>query len=128
MDAGVTPGILLADPAYGDSAAFRDPLTEWGPVYAVDTRSTTSTRPSEQEAAPCPGHMPMSAKELALRLRESAYQTVSWREGTNAPLTSRFAAVRVRTAYRDYWRSTMRPEEWLLIEWPEAIQSHSNTF
>jgi SRSO17 transposase len=28
--------------------------------------------------------------------------------------------VRVRTAHRDYWRCTQRPEEWLLIEWPEG--------
>ena len=37
-----------------------------------------------------------------------------------APLTSRFAAVRVRPAHRDYWRSAPRPEEWCLIEWPEG--------
>jgi SRSO17 transposase len=33
---------------------------------------------------------------------------------------SRFAAVRVRASHRDYWRSTLRDEEWLLIEWPEG--------
>jgi len=27
--------------------------------------------------------------------------------------------VRVRAAHRDYWRAESRPEEWLLIEWPE---------
>jgi SRSO17 transposase len=136
LDAGVTPGVVLADPAYGDSAAFRDQLTEWKLIYAVGTRSTTSVWPPGVEPLPpiptvgrgrpsknlrrAPGHMPVSIKELAMSLPESAYQTVSWREGTNAPLTSRFAAVRVRTAYKDYWRSTLRPEEWLLIEWPEA--------
>ena len=26
--------------------------------------------------------------------------------------------MRVRAAHRDYWRATLRPEEWLLIEWP----------
>ena len=35
-------------------------------------------------------------------------------------MRSRFAAVRVRPAHRDDWRSTPRPEEWLLIEWPRA--------
>jgi SRSO17 transposase len=62
----------------------------------------------------------VSVKDLAMSLPESAYQTVRWREGTNDTLTSRFAAVRVRTAHKDYWRSTLRPEEWLLIEWPEG--------
>jgi hypothetical protein len=34
--------------------------------------------------------------------------------------------VRVRPAHRDSWRSTPRPEEWLLIEWPrtEAAPIH----
>ncbi len=135
LDAGVTPGIVLADPAYGDSAAFRDQLAEWELIYAVGTRSTTSVWPPGVEPLPpvptvgrgrpsknlrrAPGHMPVSIKALALSLPKSAYQTVSWREGTNDTLTSRFAAIRVRTAYKDYWRSTLRPEEWLLIEWPE---------
>ena len=43
---------------------------------------------------------------------------MTWREGTNAPLASRFAAVRVRPAHRDYQAATPRPEEWCLIEWP----------
>jgi len=30
------------------------------------------------------------------------------------------ARVRVRVAHRDYTRSEIRPEEWLLIEWPEG--------
>jgi SRSO17 transposase len=34
-------------------------------------------------------------------------------------LKSRFARVRVRAAHRDHQRSQLRPEEWLLIEWPE---------
>jgi SRSO17 transposase len=43
---------------------------------------------------------------------------VTRREGSNTKFTSRFAAVRVRPAHRDYERSTPRPEEWCLIEWP----------
>jgi SRSO17 transposase len=35
-------------------------------------------------------------------------------------LRSRFAAIRVRPAHRDYWRSQPHAEEWLLIEWPRA--------
>jgi SRSO17 transposase len=44
---------------------------------------------------------------------------VSWREGTNHTLRSRFAALRVRVAHRDYNRTREREEEWLLIEWPK---------
>ena len=67
-----------------------------------------------------PAHKPTSAKELAQALPVEAWHGVTWREGTHAPLTSRFAAVRVRPAHRDYWRSAPRPEEWCLIEWPEG--------
>jgi hypothetical protein len=28
--------------------------------------------------------------------------------------------VRVRVAHRDYWLAASRPEEWLLIEWPDG--------
>jgi SRSO17 transposase len=35
-------------------------------------------------------------------------------------LSSRFARVRVHAAHRDDNLSVMRPEEWLLIEWPEG--------
>ena len=35
-------------------------------------------------------------------------------------ISSRFAAVQVRPAHRDYLRSSPREEEWLLIEWPEG--------
>jgi SRSO17 transposase len=47
-----------------------------------------------------------------------AWKTVRWREGTGNTLRSRFAALRVRPAHRDDWRSEPRTEEWLLIEWP----------
>ena len=50
-----------------------------------------------------PQHKPVSAKELAQALPESAWHSVTWREGTHAPLASRFAAVRVRPAHRDYY-------------------------
>src|ERR1035437_4034004 len=45
--------------------------------------------------------------------------TVTWCDGSNSDLCSRFAAVRVRPAHRDNWGSCMRTQEWLLIEWPE---------
>jgi SRSO17 transposase len=62
-------------------------------------------------------HQPISAKQLALDLPKKAWRQVTWREGSNTKLASRFAAVRVRPAHRDYHRATPRPEEWCLIEW-----------
>jgi SRSO17 transposase len=63
---------------------------------------------------------PLSVKELALCLSPSDLRRVSWREGTRGTMASRFAALRVRVAHRDYERSQPRPEQWLLFEWPKT--------
>jgi SRSO17 transposase len=70
-------------------------------------------------------HQPVSAKDLAVTLPPSAWQTVSWRAGSRGDLSGRFAAVRVRPSHRDYWRAEPHPEEWLLIEWPAGDQEPS---
>ena len=44
----------------------------------------------------------------------------TWRDGSNTPLTSRFARLRVRPAHDDAKRNEPAAEEWLLIEWPEG--------
>jgi SRSO17 transposase len=45
---------------------------------------------------------------------------VNWRQGTKHKLLSRFAAVRIRPAHRDYWQAEPHAEEWLLVEWPKT--------
>ncbi|PPT77028.1 transposase, partial [Xanthomonas theicola] len=55
---------------------------------------------------------PLSVEALAVSLPSGAFRTVSWREGSNAPLSGHFAAVRVRAAQGD----RLRQEEWRLIE------------
>jgi SRSO17 transposase len=133
---GIVPGIVLADAGYGDETAFRDGVSELGLLYAVGIRPGTSVwapgtaplppKPWSGRGKPptllrrAPGHEPLAVKELAMQLPVNAWQTVTWREGSNAALSSRFAAVRVRPAHRDNWRSTVRDEEWLLIEWPDG--------
>src|SRR5574340_1768833 len=63
-------------------------------------------------------HQPLSAKQLALGLPSPAWKEIGWRQGSQGTLRSRFAAVRVRPAHRDYKRTEPHPEEWLLMEWP----------
>ena len=65
-------------------------------------------------------HKPVSVKDLVLSLGKKAWRSVTWREGSNAPLASCFAAVRAHLAARDYKRTTPHPVEWLLVEWPEG--------
>jgi SRSO17 transposase len=57
---------------------------------------------------------------LAASLSAEAWHTVTWRQGVKKKLQSRFAALRVRPAHRDYWRAEPHPAEWLLIEWPSG--------
>ena len=65
-------------------------------------------------------HQPVSVKQLAMSLPSTAFQAITWRQGTDRKLRSRFAAVRVRAAHRDYEKAEPHPEEWLLIEWPRG--------
>jgi len=55
-----------------------------------------------------------------MSLPSRAFREITWREGTDRKLRSRFAAVRVRAAHRDYWKAEPHAEEWLLIEWPRG--------
>jgi SRSO17 transposase len=132
---GVAPGVILADAGYGADGGFRAGLTQLDLTYVVGVQPTLSVwRPGEGPLPPKPwsgkgrpttrmrrdaDHQPLSAKALAEALPAQAWQAVTWREGTNAELSSRFAAVRLRPASRDFNQSEAHEEEWLLIEWPE---------
>ena len=134
--AGIAAEMVLADAGYGNDTDFRDGVTEIGLAYAVGINPATTLWPPGK--APLPpkkwrgrgrppsairrddAHKPVAAKQLALDLPNKAWQLVTWREGTNTELASRFAAVRVRPAHRDHQRKAARPEEWCLIEWPEG--------
>ena len=134
LNAGVAPAMVLADAGYGVDTAFRDGITGLGLAYVVGIQSSTSLWPPGKEPlAPKrwsgrgrptslvrrdSEHRPVSAKALALALPRKAWRKTTWREGSNTTLASRFAAVRIRPAHRDYNRTTPRPEEWCLIEWP----------
>ena len=131
---GIPVGTVLADAGYGVDTDFRDGITALGLTYVVGIQSSASLWPPGQEPLPVKpwsgrgrptsrvgrsaDHKPVSAKDLAASLPKDAWRRVIWRQGTNAPLASRFAAIRVRPAHRDYNAATPRPEEWCLIEWP----------
>ena len=131
----VPRGVVLADAAYGNDHDFREGLEALELSYAVGIQSSTTVWPPDMKPLPPPPkgkmgrpprllrrdqqHQPLSAKELALSLGSGDLDTVVWREGTRGKMRSRFAALRVRVAHRDYWRSQPHPEQWLLIEWPK---------
>jgi SRSO17 transposase len=132
LAAGIPRGPVLMDAGYGDEAALRDWLSARELVYAVGIRPATAVWCDEHQPAPAPvkpgrgrprtrlvrdeTHTPISVKALAEALPRSRYRTLTWREGTNTQLRSRFARVRVRAAHANH----PRQEEWLLIEWPKG--------
>ena len=134
--AKVSRGVVLADAAYGINTEFRDELTKLGLEYAVGVQSSmTVWEPGKQPLPAKPrgkmgrpprllqrttNHQPVSVKQLAMSLPSTAFKEITWREGAERKLHSRFAAVRVRPAHRDYWKAEPHAEEWLLIEWPRG--------
>ena len=136
MKEKIPVGAVLADAAYGNSTHFRAAVTELGLQYAVGLESSTTVWEPGRQPLPAPpqkagrgappkrlrrspDHQPVSAKQLALSLPPLAWKDVSWREGSKGTLRSRFAALRIRPAHRDYKRTEPHSEEWLLIEWPK---------
>ena len=132
--ANLDRGVVLADAAYGINTEFRDGLTELDLQYVVGVQSSmTVWEPGKQPLPAKPrgsmgrpprllqrstDHQPVSVKQLAMNLPTTAFREITWREGTDRKLQSRFAAVRIRVAHRDYEKAEPHPEEWLLIEWP----------
>src|SRR4051794_10516114 len=132
---GIPEGVVLADAGYGTDTNFRAELAKLEMAYVVGVQSTTTVWKPGEKPKPAPArkgdtgrprkllqrdakNRPVSVKELALSLPTEAWKKVTWRQGVKQKLQSRFAAMRVRPAHRDYWRSEPHAEEWLLMEWP----------
>jgi len=138
---GVPKAPFLWDAGYGPILAFRQGLTERGFVYAVGVRGDEPIWPPGWTPL-APGTRPpgagrrradhlrqnpemplVTAKAWAMGLPPEAWQDVTWRQGTQGPLCSRFVAARVRPAQGCYNRKSdaiyrIPQEEWLLVEWP----------
>lgn len=131
---GAPKHCVLADAGYGVDTSFRRRLEGLGLPYVVGITSAVVMWPPGVEPLPPKRYggqgrppvvprrtrerQPRSVKALAGGLPASAFQTISWREGTNARLSGRFAAVRVRHAGGNAGRARLHSEQWLLIEWP----------
>jgi len=131
----IPPGVVTADAGYGNRAAFRLALVGRKLQYAVAVGGSTSVWstavwPEATGAAPggkrplgrprrVPKEVPapLGAHELALGLPEDCWRSVTWREGTKGPMTSRFAALRVRPAHGYRKNETGEDAQWLLVEW-----------
>ncbi len=133
---------VLADAGYGVDTAFRQALSDmglgvrrgrdlggrglatWGRATATQALQRHGPRPPVMPRRTA-RLQPTSVKALALSLPTRAFHTISWREGTNEPLSCRFAAVRVRHAGGNAGKARLRPLQWLLIEWPAGAAEPS---
>jgi SRSO17 transposase len=130
LAAGVRRHVVLADAGYGDVQEFRRALTERGLRYVVGIQGTHLVWPpgSKPYLPPIPArggpprthyrdekYVPTQIAALAKTLE---YRKVTWREGTRGRQSSRFAAVRIRSAEMHHYRAPPGQPEWLICEWP----------
>lgn len=128
---GIPPGVIVADAGYGVSSHFRESLRNKKLTYVVSIQAETVFWLNEQvqQAPPYQGvgrprtrarNLPGAKNVIAIAksLPETAWQEITWREGTKGPLGSRFAAIRAQAAHGHIQRLVTEPMGWLLIEWP----------
>src|SRR3954471_2975762 len=105
--AEIPPGVVLMDAGYGTDTALRTGVSALGMAYVAGVQPHTSVwtrsnpppqiKPSSGQGRPPtrlrrdPHRQPQSAQEIALALPTDAWTTITWREGSTDPLTSRFA-------------------------------------
>jgi len=128
---GLTQLPVLADTAYGRSTEFRQGLVDRQLQYVVGvdpdtviwTEPTRRIQPPRQGGkghppAPYYKDKPTSLEAMAPTLPAGGWKKVRWRQGSQGPQESRFAARRVQPAH-GHTRSQAELEEvWVLIEWP----------
>jgi len=127
---------VLADSGYGDCTEFRQQLEDWDLEYVLGVSGTAVVWPPGQMPTPPLPPQPgdrgrprsrwidgdaqaKTMKELALELPEDTWQKVSWGEGSRGEQSSRFAALRIRTAHKHAEGAPPGEEQWMLTEWPE---------
>jgi SRSO17 transposase len=142
LEWGLPVGVVVADAGYGVTTELRGELRKRGLQYVVGIPGEVGVwqQKVEPEAPAYQGRgrprtrprnlpAPQSVVEVAqglpggqTGLPEERF-TVTWREGTKGPLTSRFAAVCAQPSHGHAHGRVTEPIEWLLIEWPEDAPS-----
>lgn len=145
-DWGLDDLVVLADAGYGDVREFRLGLVEREREYVVGIRSTTTVwargrlpeSPVQRQARRregAPGRprtgwqrdlTPETVKALAADLPASKWHHYVWKNGHGGEREGRFAALRVRHAYRAGSGKPPGDEQWLLIQWNEEDDEPSH--
>ena len=130
---------VLADAGYGVDTAFRQALSDMGLEYAVGVTSAVVVWPPGIEPLPPKPYsgtgrppvmprrtaqlQPRSVKALALSLPPQAFHTISWREGTNEPLTRNVLMPRLERAIVEHLGRRSVGASWLRYEDDAASRS-----
>lgn len=128
---GLTQLPVLADTAYGRSTEFRQGLVDRqlqyvvgvDPDTAIWTEPTRRIQPPRQGGkgrppAPYYKDKPTSLEAMAPALTAREWKKVRWREGSQGPQESHFAALRVQPAHGHARNQAELEQVWVLIEWP----------
>jgi len=114
-EVGLPGSMVLVDAGYGHDSKLRAGITDLGKRYVAGIQPQMLVwKPAKRPGrAPKKGHRDapdtISVKDLALGLRNSAWRTIQWREGSNEWLSSRFARLRVHVA-SSHQRAGNRPK------------------
>jgi SRSO17 transposase len=143
---GLSNRVVVADAGYGDCVEFREQLEQRGMQYVLGVtgtavawppgvmpippptkRTRTTGRPPSRWRDPENGKA-QPTSEIAAGLPSDSWRTITWRKGTRGPQSSRFAAVRIRTAHRHAMGAPPSDELWLLCEWPRRQDQPSKLY
>jgi SRSO17 transposase len=109
------PGqVVLADEGYGNSKDFRSTVRLIGFDYAVSICSSTNVIVLDKQRQPTGSAT--SARSVAEELTKAAFRRITWRQGTSARLSARFAFRRVRVSADGLDGDV----QWLIIEWRDG--------
>lgn len=136
---------VVADSGYGDCVEFRQGLEQRGLHYVVGVTGTAvAWPPGVMPLPPTPrsgtigrpptrwrsesGQTPFPMSDIAAQLPATSWKKVTWRQGTRGPQSSRFAAIRIRSAHGHARGAAPSDELWLLCEWPRRQKQPSKLY
>jgi SRSO17 transposase len=117
--AGIPFTCVGADSGYGDNPHFLDDLDERQLSYVVNVACNFGVRLPEEVAETTELTPLYRADTIIAQQPDIAWQTITWRLGSEGPLTKQFVAVRVRRSHGQVTGA----EGWLIGERP--LPEHS---